>query len=178
VVVGSSIGGWIGAELALRDAAHRIIGLILINSVGVAIAGQPILNVSAMTPQELAAVSFHDTSSLPARPAPTPESLALLAGNSAALNAFAGDPAMHDPTLLGRLPAIRVPTLVVLGRVGRCRLGGLRARIRGRDARGSFETIPRAGHLPWVEQPTSTFDAIDTFTASLHQPSERTFSVQ
>src|SRR5262245_14593244 len=40
LVVGSSIGGWIGAEMALRDGAGRISGLILIDAVGVAVEGE------------------------------------------------------------------------------------------------------------------------------------------
>ena len=31
LVVGSSLGGWLGAELALRDTAHRVTGLVIIN---------------------------------------------------------------------------------------------------------------------------------------------------
>ena len=167
VIVGSSIGGWIGAELALRNVAHRIAGLVLINPVGVLVDGQAITNVSSMTPPELAAVSFHDASKLPPRPAPTPEGAAILAGNSAALKAFAGDPYMHDPTLLGRLPAIDVPTLILWGEsdgvvsveYGRAFAAAMPGAV--------FTTIPAAGHLPWIEQPTPVFAAIDTFTATL-----------
>ncbi|HEV7183679.1 MAG: alpha/beta fold hydrolase [Actinomycetales bacterium] len=167
VVVGSSIGGWIGAELALRDTAHRIAGLILINSGGVDVAGEPITNVSGMTPQELAAVSFHDASKLPPRPAPTPEALAILAGNAAALDAYAGDPYMHDPTLLGRLSAIDVPTLVIWGEsdgVFSVEFGrAFAAAIPG----ARFVTVAEAGHLPWIEEPSPVFAAIDEFTESL-----------
>ena len=42
LVIGSSIGGWIGADMAARDNAGLISGLVLIDSVGVLIAGQPI----------------------------------------------------------------------------------------------------------------------------------------
>ncbi len=167
VVVGSSVGGWIGAELALRDAAHRIRGLILIDSGGVEIAGQPITNVSGMTPEELAAVSFHDATKFPPRPAPTPEGLAILAGNAAALDAYAGDPYMHDPTLLERLSAITAPTLVIWGESD-----GVFSTEYGRafaaaipDAQ--FDTVPDAGHLPWIEEPAPVFAAIDAFIASL-----------
>lgn len=167
VVVGSSIGGWIAAELALRDTAHRITGLVLINSGGVEVAGQPITDVSGLTPQELAAVSFHDASKLPARPAPTPEVLAILAGNAAALDAYAGDPYMHDPTLLGRLVGIAVPALVIWGESD-----GVFSVEYGRAFAGAipgarFVTVPEAGHLPWIERPGPVFAAIDEFTASL-----------
>jgi pimeloyl-ACP methyl ester carboxylesterase len=41
LVVGSSIGGWIGAEMAVRDEAGLISSLVLVDSVGVLVEGQP-----------------------------------------------------------------------------------------------------------------------------------------
>jgi hypothetical protein len=35
LVVGSSLGGWLGAELALRDTAHRVTALVVIDGLGV-----------------------------------------------------------------------------------------------------------------------------------------------
>src|SRR5450631_3919548 len=60
VLVGSSLGGWLGAEIELRDTAHRIAGLVIINAVGVDIPGHPITNITGFTPQVLAQVAFHD----------------------------------------------------------------------------------------------------------------------
>src|SRR5882672_8924160 len=48
LVVGSSIGGWIGAEMAARDDAGLISGLVLIDSVGVLVDGQPIRDFFAL----------------------------------------------------------------------------------------------------------------------------------
>jgi pimeloyl-ACP methyl ester carboxylesterase len=167
VVVGSSIGGWIAAETALRDSAHRIVGLVLINSGGVDVAGQPITNVSAMSPAELAAVSFHDASKLPPRPAPTAQALAIIAGNAAALDAYAGDPYMYDPTLLSRLPAIDIPTLVIWGESDRVFPVGYGRAFAAAIPDALFELIPEAGHLPWIEQPAPVFAAIDEFMRSI-----------
>jgi pimeloyl-ACP methyl ester carboxylesterase len=60
LVVGSSLGGWLGAEIALRDTAHRVTGLVIINGVGVDIPGHPITNISRFTPPEIAKVAYHD----------------------------------------------------------------------------------------------------------------------
>ncbi len=167
LVVGSSVGGWLAAELALRDDAHRITGLILIDAGGIAVAGQPIANISGLSPQQLAALSFHDASKLPPRPAPTPAELAILAGNAAALEAYAGEPYMHDPTLIDRLPGIRIPTLVLWGESD-----GVFSVAYGRTFAAAipgarFETILEAGHLPWIEQPAAVHAAIDAFRHSL-----------
>jgi pimeloyl-ACP methyl ester carboxylesterase len=167
VVVGSSIGGWIAAELALRDTAGRVDGLVLINSGGIRVEGEPITDVSRMSPGELAEVSFHEASAFPPRPAPTPEGLEVLAGNAAALEAYAGTPYMHDPSLLDRLPGVTVPTLVVWGESdGVFSLGYGRA-FAAAIPGARFESVPRAGHLPWIEQPAPVFATIDSFTKSL-----------
>src|SRR3569833_1054682 len=42
VLVGSSIGGWLAAEIALGDAEHRVGGLVLIDAVGVEVEGEPV----------------------------------------------------------------------------------------------------------------------------------------
>lgn len=70
LVVGSSIGGWLAAELALGSAADRISGLVLINAVGIDVAGNPIRNISGLPPQQLAQYSFHDPSRLKLPPLP------------------------------------------------------------------------------------------------------------
>ena len=108
VVVGSSLGGWLGAEIALRDTAHRVTGLVIINGVGVNIPGQPITNISHFTPPEIAKVAYHDPSKFGAgAPPPTPERIAMMRANQATLAVFAGDPYCYDPTLIGRLKRTR-----------------------------------------------------------------------
>jgi pimeloyl-ACP methyl ester carboxylesterase len=167
LVVGSSIGGWLGAELALRDTAHRITGLVIINGVGVDVPGHPIRNITGLAPQDIAKISFHDPAKFGAgAPPPTPESIALMRANQATLAVIAGDPYGYDPTLLGRLRGIHIPTLVLWGASD-----GVVSADYGRayaaaipDAR--FELIAEAGHLPHLEQPAQTFRLIDQFVAT------------
>lgn len=49
LVVGSSIGGWIAAEMAVRDRKTSISGLVLIDTVGIEVAGEPITDLFALT---------------------------------------------------------------------------------------------------------------------------------
>ncbi len=60
LIVGSSLGGWIGAEMALHDGAGRITGLILIDAVGIAVDGEPIRDFFALDARGVAEYSFHD----------------------------------------------------------------------------------------------------------------------
>jgi len=164
IVVGSSIGGWLAA---LRDTAQRIAGLIIINGVGVNVPGHPIRNLTGLAPQDIAKISFHDPSRFGAgAPPPTPESIAIMRANQASLAAIAGTPYGYDPTLLPRLAGIRIPTLVVWGASD-----GVVSADYGRAYAAAipgarFELITEAGHLPNLEQPTTTFRAIDRFLAT------------
>jgi pimeloyl-ACP methyl ester carboxylesterase len=165
LVVGSSMGGWLAAELALGSAADRISGIVLINAAGIEIEGHPIRDISGMTPPELAVYSFHDPSNL-RLPPPTPEGIAIAQGNAATLAALAGKPYMHDPSLLGRLGGIHTPTLVIWGSSDRVvdvdNGRAFAAAIPG----ASFELIPDAGHLPYLENAPAVFAALDPFVAS------------
>jgi len=167
VVIGSSIGGWLGAEVALRDTAHRVTGLVIINGVGVDIQGHPITNITGFPPQEIAKVAFHDPANFgKGAPPPTPELLAMMRANQATLAVFSSDTYGYDPTLLARLAGIHVPTLVLWGASDRVvtREYGLAyaAAIPG----SKFETVAAAGHLPWLEQPAETFRQVDLFVAA------------
>jgi pimeloyl-ACP methyl ester carboxylesterase len=166
VVVGSSFGGWLGADLALRDTHHRISGVAIINGVGVDIPGHPITNISGFAPQEIAKVSFHDPSKFGAGAPPvTHERVAMLRANAAAFAVFAGDPYCYDPTLLGRLKGIRVPTLLIWGASDHVFTREYGRAYAAAIPNARFETVEAAGHLPWIEQPASTYRALDAFVA-------------
>jgi pimeloyl-ACP methyl ester carboxylesterase len=164
LVVGSSMGGWLAAELALGSAADRIGGIVLINAAGIAVEGHPIRDISGMTPPELAQWSFHDPSNLKL-PAPTPEGLAIAQGNAAALAALAGKPYMHDPSLLGRLGGIHTPALVIWGASDRVVDADYGRAYAAAIPGASFTLIPNAGHLPYLENAPAVFAALDLFVA-------------
>jgi pimeloyl-ACP methyl ester carboxylesterase len=74
---------------------------------------------------------------------------------------------MSDPTLLGRLGAVAVPTLVVYGASDRV-VTPAYGRAVGRAIPGAlFAEVPAAGHLPHLENPDATWAAIDPFLARL-----------
>jgi pimeloyl-ACP methyl ester carboxylesterase len=167
LVVGSSLGGWLATEIALRDTAHRVSGLVIINGLGVNIPGHPITNVTGFTPPELAKVAYHDPSKFGAGAPPmTPERLAMMRANAATLAVFAGDPYSYDPTLLGRLKGIHVPTLVLWGASDHVVTKEYGQGLAAAIPHAKFETVAEAGHLPWLEQPAETFRLLDAFVAA------------
>jgi len=87
LVVGNSVGGWIGAEMASRRPT-RLAGLRLLDAVGLEPTAETgdILNLLAFPPRERAHWSFHD----PARfaPPPSPEALTRMAANGRVLDGW------------------------------------------------------------------------------------------
>jgi pimeloyl-ACP methyl ester carboxylesterase len=174
LVIGSSLGGWLGAELALRDTAHRVTGLVIINGLGVDVPGHPITNITGFTPQELAKVAYHDPAKFGAgAPSPTPERIAMMRANQATLAVFAGDPYSRDPTLLGRLKGIHVPTLVLWGASDHVATKEYGRAYAAAIPNAKFEIVPAAGHLPWLEQPAETFRVVDRFVTAAAAPVDR-----
>jgi pimeloyl-ACP methyl ester carboxylesterase len=162
LVVGSSLGGWTAAEMAVRDNAGAITGLVLIDAVGVAVDGEPIRDFFTLDARGVAEYAWHDSERYYVDPATMPADLAARQqGNMATMRVLAGDPYMHDPKLLHRLTNVTVPTLVIWGdsdRIVTPAYGEAYAAAFG-DAR--FEVVSQAGHLPHIERPEATFALID-----------------
>ncbi|THF85735.1 alpha/beta hydrolase [Deinococcus sp. KSM4-11] len=166
LVIGSSLGGWIGAELALQDTEGRVSGLILIDAGGIDVPTAPILNVFGLSPAELAAHSFHDPAKFRVDPATVTEhARATQQANMATMNHIAGDPYMHAPTLRARLSGIALPTLVLWGASDGVFTPAYGQALAQAIPGAQFTVIPEAGHLPQIEQPEATFALVDAFAA-------------
>ncbi|MDB4985784.1 MAG: putative hydrolase [Myxococcaceae bacterium] len=167
-VIGSSVGGWIAAELALRDPERRISGLVIINGAGIEVAEHPITNISGFTPPQLAKVAYHDPSKFGAgMPPPTAELLTARRANEQTLLAIAGEPYMCDPTLRARLVEVRTPTLVLWGESDRVMTADYGRAYAAAIPGAAFELVPEAGHLPQLERPAETFRRIEAFLAGI-----------
>jgi pimeloyl-ACP methyl ester carboxylesterase len=167
LVVGSSIGGWLAAQMTVDDHEHRISGLVLIDAVGVVIEGEPIRDFFALDARGVAEYSFHDADRFYVDPATVPaEQTARQRANMATLRILAGDPYMHDPDLLGRLDRVEVPTLVIWGASDRIVTPAYGRALADAFASADFAVIPDAGHLPHLEGPAATFAVLDTFLAA------------
>ena len=167
-VIGSSIGGWLAAEMAVRDRGGSIAALVLIDSVGIAVPGQPIADVFALDPGELATLSFHEPDRFRIDPAALPpERVAMQQSNMDVMRLVAGDPYMHDPKLRRRLRDVTLPTLVIWGESDRIATPRYGSALAEAFPDGRFVPVARAGHLPQLEQPEATMALIDTFVAEI-----------
>lgn len=162
-VIGSSIGGWTAAELALC-AADRVDRLVLIDAVGLRSAEHPVADFFSLTFDEVIDRSFADPDAHRTDPATlTDEQRAIAAGNRAALLAYGGT-TMTDPTLAARLATLTVPTLVAWGAADRIATPAYGEQYAAAIHGAAFHLLPDAGHLPQLETPDALLTVIDRFT--------------
>ncbi|MCZ4603693.1 alpha/beta fold hydrolase [Streptomyces sp. Lzd4kr] len=164
LVIGSSLGGWIGAELATADTQGLISGLVLMNSIGIEADGEGIRNFFTLDARGVADYAYHDSERFYVDPATVPaEQLAAIQANMATLRVFSGGPAMSDPTLRPRLAAVTVPTLVLWGESDRIAPPAYGKEYAASLGNARFEVVAEAGHLPHLEQPRRTYTLLDAF---------------
>src|ERR1700688_992741 len=72
LVIGSSMGGWIGSEMAVRDGGGRISGLVLIDAVGIDVPAHPIRDFFALDARGVAEYAWHDADRFYIDPATVP----------------------------------------------------------------------------------------------------------
>lgn len=162
-VVGSSMGGWIALEMAVRDLGGLVGKLVIVDGVGVEIAGETGADFFSLTPRGVAEHAYHEPDKFFVDPATLPpERLALIRGNMVALKAVAGTQ-MSDPKLLHRLGDVDIPALVLWGESDRIQTPAYGRALAKALPNGRFELIEKAGHLPQLEAPDATFAAIDRF---------------
>ena len=163
LVIGSSMGGWIGSEMAVRDGGGRISGLILIDAVGIEVAAHPIRDFFALDARGVAEYAWHDSDRFYIDPATVPaEQAARTKANMATMRVIAGE--MYDPKLVRRLARVRLPVLAIWGDSDGIVTPAYGAAYAAAFQDGRIEVIKDAGHLPQIEQPAATFALIDAYT--------------
>ena len=164
-LVGNSIGGWIAAEMALHHS-KRIGGVVLVNAVGIEVEAHPVADIFSLSLDEITQRSYFNPVAFRRDPATlTEDERGRMAANRATLAVYSGSFAMADPTLLPRLQAVTVPTLVVWGQhdqivtpeYGRAYAAGIPT--------ARFELLEQAGHLPQLETPDALIHTIVAFVA-------------
>jgi pimeloyl-ACP methyl ester carboxylesterase len=172
LVIGNSIGGWIAAEMALRDTRGRIGALTLLNPVGIHahLKENQVVDTRTVAPADLSKLSFADPALRPDFSSFSDEQRAGLAANQKTLATYAGAAFTHDPKLRGRLHRVTVPVLVAWGEQD-----GIAPPAYGRDYAesfpgGHFVPVPEAGHFPHIEQMGRTLEAIGDFVDTVVKP--------
>ncbi|MFE2443592.1 alpha/beta fold hydrolase [Streptomyces sp. NPDC059426] len=175
LVVGASFGGWVAAEMTVRDRARRIGGLVVMGAFGPHIEGHEVRFPTAPPGPPSGSPSGPPSgppsgqgSGAPA-PAPASEPAPRRGPSPAALQALVAytGPTRSDPKLLHRLARVSVPALAVWGEQDTAVPPDFGRAYAAAIPGARFELIPGAGHIPTREAPEATFAAIDAFAANI-----------
>jgi pimeloyl-ACP methyl ester carboxylesterase len=161
-VIGNSLGGWIAAEMAVTAPA-RIADVTFVDTVGIVVPGHPVADFFSLTLDQVAELSYHDPGRFRIDPAAmSAEQRAIMAGNRAALAAYAGA-AMSDASLRDRLSGVHVRALVVWGDSDRIADADYGRAFAAAIPGGQFRLLPATGHMPQLESPAELLAAILDF---------------
>ncbi|VCU68227.1 Lipase 1 precursor [Pigmentiphaga humi] len=166
-LVGYDLGGWIAAELAVRNS-HALATLTLIGAQGIHVPGAPGVDVFLRTDDDLVRDTYHDTALADAILArtPTEEQLDQAVRDKEITARLTWQPRGHDPDLAKWLHRIAVPTLVVWGANDRILPVEYGRSWRDRIARATLAELSDCGHAPHVERTVDTVAALNRLTAS------------
>jgi pimeloyl-ACP methyl ester carboxylesterase len=158
ILAGNDLGGWIAAELALRDTKD-LRALILVDAAGLPLAADGI-DTFMCSPDELRRASYVDA----ARGPELDDALrSQLAKNALMTARLAWTPRFYDPQLAKWLHRLRIPTLVVWGAADEIFPVAHAAAFSSTIPGARTAVIPNAGHLPHVEAPAAFAAAVTAF---------------
>ena len=156
VLVGASFGGWIAAEILVRNT-RAFAHVVLSAPLGIKIRGREdrdIADFFAMTEDEFCEIAYAD----PGKGRKDlhnldDEELAAHFRSRETLAFYSWRPYMHNPQLRRWLHRIALPTLLMAGAQDRFVFDGYYAAYQASLPRSILTTIDQAGHFPHVEQP-------------------------
>ena len=160
-VVGSSMGGWIAMEMAVRDTS-RINSLVLVSPAGIGAPGVEPADIFLMPPEEVIRNLFFDQKLAEARLAEpmTPEALDLALKNRHTTARLAWEPRLHDPFLPKWLHRIDVPVKIIWGAEDRILPSAFVKEFSRLMPKAQIHVIPGCGHLPQAEKPDEFCDLV------------------
>ena len=151
-LVGTSLGGWIAAELAVRNTA-ALASLTLVGAVGILADGQPIPDIFRMAVDENLRRFYADPERARRRLADMDKAdVSLVAKNRATVTRLAYRPRFHNPGLGKWLHRIDVPTLLVWGEQDGLVPPEFGEAYRALIPGSRLIVLPQAGHAPFDEQ--------------------------
>jgi pimeloyl-ACP methyl ester carboxylesterase len=166
VVVGLQFGGWVAAEMAVRDCS-RMSRLVLVDPVGIKVGGvqdRDIADMFAMPRRELDSLLYSDPSAGLGDLALAPvKDVWELARNEEALALYGWEPYLHNPRLRRWLRRISCPTLVAWGADDGIVSPAYGLAYAESVPNAQFELLEGAGHRAQVERPDELAKLIAEF---------------
>jgi pimeloyl-ACP methyl ester carboxylesterase len=170
LLVGNSFGGWIAAEMAVRNTT-RLAGLLLADPLGIKVGGvldRDIVDMHAIPRAEVQRLAWADPEKAEIDYGRLPDTeLAGIARGREALAVFGWKPYMHNPRLKRWLHRIDIPTHLLWGEgdgiIAQSYVEAWKAEIPG----ATFETLPGVGHYPHLEAPDAFASRVAAFSGRL-----------
>jgi pimeloyl-ACP methyl ester carboxylesterase len=165
-VVGNSLGGWIAAEVAVRNCS-RLKTLSLISPAGVRVKGVPVGDNFIWSPEEAARNLFHDQSFADKMLAlvPSDEEADRQLSNRFMAARLGWQPRWFNPALERWLHRIKVPTLLLWGEDDKLLPSAYAKVWQSRVPDIRVDIIGACGHLPHIEKMDVTAQKILDFLA-------------
>jgi pimeloyl-ACP methyl ester carboxylesterase len=166
-LVGTSLGGWIAAELAIR-ATQRLASLTLVGAAGIHVNGVVQLDPFLRTDEQRIRDFFHDdklANEMVARLV-KPELEDVAMKNRVATARVSWQPRGYDPHLAKWLHRIDVPTLLIWGTSDRLFPKEYAFEYQRLIPGAKAVIIPECGHVPHVEKPTVFVSELAAFIES------------
>ncbi|MBV9829085.1 MAG: alpha/beta hydrolase [Alphaproteobacteria bacterium] len=166
LLVGSSFGGWVALETAIRSQA-RLGRLVLIDSLGVKFGGREerdITDIHVLPAEEVLRRSFTDPAGMaPDYGALDDNALLAIARDREATALYGWKPYMHNPALVHWLHRITIPALVLWGEQDGIVTPAYGERLAAALPHARFKRIAGAAHYPQIEHPDAVAAAIEGF---------------
>ena len=164
-LIGTSLGGWIAAELAIRNTS-RLASLTLVCAVGVTPKGAAMEDVFRMSPEEHARRFYFDPDRVRRRlDAVAKADPRMLVRNRSTVVRLCY-PDFINPELSKWLHRIDIPTLLIWGANDGLVPLSVGEAYRALMPRARLTVLPQAGHAPYEEEPEAFLQAFDDFLTS------------
>jgi pimeloyl-ACP methyl ester carboxylesterase len=153
-LVGASLGGWIAAEIAIRDT-YRLSSLTLVGAAGIHVPGAKQVDLFLGSDEQRIRDFFYDQTRADEMIARVlrPELEDVTMKNRVATARLAWQPRGHDPHLHKWLHRIDVPTLLIWGANDRLFPQEYAFAWQRLIPGSKALIIPECGHVPHVEKP-------------------------
>jgi pimeloyl-ACP methyl ester carboxylesterase len=170
IVVGLSFGGWLAAEIAIKNTA-RISALCLVDTLGAKFSDamtRDITDILAWPQYEQARWIYHDEKLRSQTYGHLTDEVALtLARNHESFGLFGWAPTLHSRHMQHRLHRIDVPTQLIWGAEDRVVSVDYGRKWQQAIPGAQMVVIDNAGHYPQIEQPEQFVAALGRFVDTI-----------
>jgi pimeloyl-ACP methyl ester carboxylesterase len=161
--VGSSLGGWIAAEIATRNAT-RLASLTLVGPPGIRIKGVPMGDMFIWSPEEAIRKLFFDQAIadrvLSAKL--SDEQIEVQMKNRFAATKYCWQPRLYDPDLEKWLHRIKIPSQVIWGANDELIPSQYAQHWQSQIEGSQMSILDKCGHLLHLEAPDALFGKVQT----------------